>query len=70
MPIGSNMRDRLMTAMDTTVVNQVEVVLEAMVVVVCLEEDAVRWCVITATRSDIWLATVETRLRHVGIAEQ
>ena len=68
-PIGYKMRDRVMTAMDTAMVHQVEVVLEVMVVVAWLEEVVVRWCVITATRLDIWLTTFETRLRHVGIAK-
>ena len=59
-----------MMAMATVVVHQVEVLLEAMVMVVWLAEDAVRWCVIIVTRPDIWLTTVETPLRHVGIVEQ
>ena len=70
MPIGYKMRDKVMMVMVTTVVHQVEVVLEAVVMVAWLAEAVVRWCVITATRLDIWLATVETRLRHVGIAGQ
>ena len=70
MPIRYKMRDRVMMAMATAVVHQVEGVLEAMVMVAWLAEVVVRWCVITATRLDIWLATVGTRLRHVGIAEQ
>ena len=70
MPIGYKMRDRVMMAMATVVVHQVEVVLEAVVVVAWLEEVMVRWCVITVTRPDIWLATVGTPLRHVGIAAQ
>ena len=70
MPIRYKMSDQVMTAMDTVVVHQVEVVLEAVVVVVWLAEDAVRWCVITVTRTDIWLMTIETPLRHVGIAGQ
>ena len=56
--------------MAPAVVHQVEVLLEPVVVVVWLAEDAVRWCVITVTRTDIWLATVETPLRHVGIVGQ
>ena len=59
-----------MMAMATTVVHPEEVVLEVVVVVSWLEEDTVRWCVIIVTRPDIWLAIVETPLRHVGIAEQ
>ena len=59
-----------MMAMAPAVVHQVEVLLEAAVVGVWLAEDTVRWCVINVTRPDIWLATVETPLRHVGIAEQ
>ena len=69
MPIGYKMRDIVMMVMATVVVHQVEVVLEAVVVVAWLEEVMVRWCVITTTRKDIWLATVGTRLRHVGTAE-
>ena len=61
-PIGYKMRDRAMMAMVTAVVHLVEVVLEAVIVVAWLEEVVVRWCVITATMVDIWLATVETRL--------
>ena len=57
-----------MMAMATMAVHQVEGVLEAVVMVAWLAEVVVRWCVITTTRPDIWLATVETRLRHVGIA--
>ena len=53
MPIGYKMRDRVMMAMATAVVHQVEVVLEAMVMVAWLAEVVVRWCVITATRPDI-----------------
>ena len=70
MPIGYKMRDRAMMDMATRVVHQVEVILEAVVVVVWMAEDAVRLCVITATRPNIWLATVGTPLRHVGIAGQ
>ena len=70
MPIGYKMRDRSMMAMATVVVHLEEVVLEVVVMVAWLAEDAVRWCVIIVTRLDIWLATVETKLRHVGIAEQ
>ena len=64
------MRDRAMMAMATATVHQVAVLLEAVVMVVWLAEDVVRWCVITATRPDIWLVIVGTRLRHAGIAEQ
>ena len=70
MPIGYKMRDKAMMAMVTTVVRQVEVLLEVLVVVVWLVEDEIRWCVIIVTRLDIWLVTVETPLRHVDIAEQ
>ena len=59
-----------MMAMATAAVHQVAVLLEAVVMVVWLAEDVVRWCVITVTRLDIWLASVETPLRHVGIAAQ
>ena len=70
MPIGYKMRDRVMMSMATMVVHQVEVVLKAVVMVAWLAEVMVRWCVITATRPDIWLTTVGTPLRHVSIAEQ
>ena len=63
------MKDRAMMAMATAVVHHVEVILEVVAVVVWLVEVAARWCVITATKLGIWLATVGTRLRHVGIAE-
>ena len=53
MPIGYKMRDRVMMAWATVVVHQVEVVLEAVVMVVWLADDVVRWCVITITRPDI-----------------
>ena len=69
MLIGYKMRARVMMAMATMVVHQVEGVLEAMVMVALLAEVMVRWCVINGTRADIWLMTVVTRLRHVGIAE-
>ena len=59
-----------MMAMGTMVVHQVEVVFEFMVMVAWLGEDVVRRCVIIVTRPDIWLATIRTPLRHVGIAEQ
>ena len=52
MPMGYKMRDQAMMAMATVVVHQVEVHLEAMVVVVWLVEDAVRWCVIIVTKPD------------------
>ena len=68
MPIRYKMRDRAMMVIATGVVHQVEVLLEAVVVVVWLAEDTVRWCVITVTRPYIWLATVETPLRHVDTA--
>ena len=70
MPIEYKMRDRAMMVMATTVGYQVEVLLEVVVVVVWLAEDAVRWCVITITRLGIWLVTVGTQLRHVGIVAQ
>ena len=53
MPIGYKMKDRAMMAMATTVVHQVEVLLEVMVMVVWLVEDEFRWCVINVTRLDI-----------------
>ena len=56
------MMDKAMMAMATMAVHQVAMILEAMVMVVWLAEDAVRWCVITVTRMDIWLATVGTPL--------
>ena len=52
-PIGYKMRDRAMMAMVTAVVHQVEVLLEVMVVVVCLEEVEARLCAITVIRQDI-----------------
>ena len=70
MPIGYKLRDRAMMAMATAVVHPKEVVLEVVVVVAWLAEDAVRWCVTTVTRPDIKLTTVGTQLRHVSIAEQ
>ena len=70
MLIGYKMKDKAMMAMVTTVVHQVEVLLGVVVVVVWLVEAMVRWCVITVTRPDIWLAPVGTQIRHVGIAEQ
>ena len=42
-----------MMAMATGVMHQVEVLLEAVVMVVWLAEDVVRWCVITVTKPDI-----------------
>ena len=59
---GYKMMGKAMMAMVTAVVHQVEVLLEVMVVVVWLVGDAVRWCVITVTRPDIWLMTVGTPL--------
>ena len=70
MPIGYKMRDRAMMDMATAVVHLEEVVLEVVVMVAWMAEVLVRWCVITVTRLDIWLATVGTPLRHVDIAEQ
>ena len=63
------MKARAMMAMATTVVHSVEVLLEAMAVVVWLAKVTARGCVITATKLGIWLTTIGTRLRHVGIAE-
>ena len=62
MPIGYKMRDRLMMAMATAVVHQDEVALEAVVMMVWVVEDVVRWCVITVTRPYIWLTTIGTPL--------
>ena len=68
MPIGYKMKHRAMMVMVTAVVHPVEVLLEDMVVVVWQEEEEARLCVTTVTRLDIYLATVGTQLRHVGIA--
>ena len=51
--IGYKMRDKAMMSMDTTVVHQVEVLLEIVVVVVWLEEEEARLCVTTVTRPGI-----------------
>ena len=59
-----------MMAMVITMVHEVEVLLEVMVMVVWLEEDKVRLCVINVIRLDIWLEIVGTQLRRVDIAEQ
>ena len=53
MPIGYKMRDKAMMDMVTVVVHQVEVLLEVGVMVVWLEEDEARLCVIIVTRPDI-----------------
>ena len=52
------MMDKEMMDMVTVVMHQVEVLLEVVVRVVWLEEDKARLCVITVTRTDIWLETV------------
>ena len=70
MLIGYKMMHKAMMDMVTVVVHQVEVLLEAVVMVAWLAEVVVKWCLITATRPDIWLVTVRTRLRHAGIVEQ
>ena len=51
--IGYKMMDKAMMDMGTVVVPQVEVPLEVMVVVVCLEEVEAKWCAITVIRKDI-----------------
>ena len=50
MLIGYKMMDKAMRDMVTMVVHQVEVLLEVMVVVVCLEEVEARLCAITVNR--------------------
>ena len=59
-----------MMDMVTMVVHQVEVLLEVVVVVVCLEEVEARLFSIAVIRQDMYLETVRTQLRHVDIAEQ
>ena len=51
--IGYKMMDKAMMDMVTVVVHQVEVLLEVVVMVVCLEEVKARWCAITIIRQDI-----------------
>ena len=53
MLIGYKIRDRAMMAMATTVVHQVEVILEVVVEVVWPEEVEVRLCVTIVTRQGI-----------------
>ena len=53
MLIGYKTMDKAMMDMVTVVVHQVEVLLEVVVVVVCLEEVEARLCAITVTRQDI-----------------
>ena len=52
-PIRYKMRDKVMMAMATMVVHQVEVLLEVVVMVVWPEEEEARLCVITITRLGI-----------------
>ena len=51
--IGYKTMDKPMRDMVTVVVHQVEVLLEVMVMVVCLEEVEARFCAITVIRQDI-----------------
>ena len=53
MLIGYNPMHKAMMDMVTVVVHQVEVLLEVVVVVVCLEEVKARLCAITIIRQDI-----------------
>ena len=53
MLIGYKMMHKEMMDMVTVVVHQVEVLLEVVVVVVCLEEVKARLCAITIIRQDI-----------------
>ena len=53
MLIGYKMRDRAMMAMATTVVHQVEVLLEVVVEVVWPDEEEARFCITTVTRPGI-----------------
>ena len=53
MLIGYKMMHKAMMDMVTMVIHQVEVLLEVMVVVVCLEEVEARLCAITVIRQDI-----------------
>ena len=53
MLIGCIMMHKEMMDMVTVVVHQVEVLLEVVVMVVCLEEVEARLCAITVTRQDI-----------------
>ena len=69
-PTGCKMRDRVMTVMATGVVSSVGVLLEVLVVVVWQEEAEAQWCVTTVTKMSIYIGTVGTPLRHVGIAAQ
>ena len=51
--IGYKIMDKAMRDMVTVVVHQVEVLLEVVIVVVRLEEDEARLCVITITKQDM-----------------
>ena len=51
--IEYKMMDKAMMDMGTMVLPQVEVLLEVVVMVVCLEEVKARWCAITVIRQDI-----------------
>ena len=53
MLIGYKTMHKAMMDMVTVVVHQVEVLLEVLVVVVCLEEVEARLCAITIIRQDI-----------------
>ena len=70
MLIGYKTMAKAMMDMVTMVVHQVEVISEVEVVVVFLEEVEASLFAITVIRQDMYLETVRTQLRHVGIAEQ
>ncbi len=53
MPIEYKLMHKVMMDMATMVVHQVEVILEVMVMVICLEEDVDRLFVITITNQDM-----------------
>ena len=67
-PIECTMMAQVMIAMVTRGVPPVEVLLEA--VVAWPKEAEASWCVTIVAKLGIWLATVETPLRHVGITAQ
>ena len=68
MPTGCEIKAPVVIATVTRGVPLVEVRLEA--VVVWLAEAEASWYVTIVTKLGIWLATVGTPLRHVGIAAQ
>ena len=66
MPTGCTRKAHLTTVMATRGVPLAEVPLE--VVAAWLGEAETKLCVIIVTKPGIWLATVGTQLRRVGIA--